>query len=231
MTELFEAAWMPHVWLPRVMQLACKARVGGPYPRFFFLVRSFASQTAAAAAFYCAQPHDLRCKPPPPLPGQAGEGSNEYDEDAAAEWEHGADAEGGAEKAAVADRGCQFRDTRSSRAYGFHACLAWQVQRHLQLRIEAQGRYLQSVLRRAEEVLADHSLGSPAARAEFSELASAVESGCLSCSSLPSPSPPRHRSANSCVTSSSKAERQAGAGSKRPCTYGTREREERRTRE
>ena len=88
--------------------------------------------------------------------------------------------------------------------------MAWQVQRHLQLRIEAQGRYLQSVLRRAEEVLADHSLGSPA---------SAVESGCLSSSSSLSPSPPRHRSAGSCVTSSSsEGESQAGAGSKRPCT-------------
>ena len=88
--------------------------------------------------------------------------------------------------------------------------MARQVQRHLQLRIEAQGRYLQSVLRRAEEVLADHSLGSPA---------SAVESGCLSSSSSLSPSPPRRRSAGSCVTSSSsEGERQAGAGSKRPCT-------------
>ena len=94
--------------------------------------------------------------------------------------------------------------------------MAWQVQRHLQLRIEAQGRYLQSVLRRAEEVLADHAVGSP----EPSELASAVESGCLSSSSSLSPSPPRRRSAGSCVTSSSssEAESQAGAGSKRPCT-------------
>lgn len=99
---------------------------------------------------------------------------------------------------------------------------AWQVQRHLQLRIEAQGRYLQSVLRRAQEVLADHSLGSPAAaeaaKAELSELASAVETGCLSSSCTccsPSPSPTRHRSADSCVTSSSsEAESQAPAGAK-----------------
>ena len=91
---------------------------------------------------------------------------------------------------------------------------AWQVQRHLQLRIEAQGRYLQSVLRRAQEVLADdHNLGSPAgaeaAKAELSELASTVETaGCLSsscscCCCSPSPSPTRHLSADSCVTSSS----------------------------
>jgi hypothetical protein len=87
------------------------------------------------------------------------------------------------------------------------------------MRIEAQGRYLQSVLHRAYEVLADdHNLGSPAAT---SELASAVESGCLSSSSSLSPSPPRHRAAaGSCVTSSSssEADSHAAAGSKRPCT-------------
>lgn len=90
-----------------------------------------------------------------------------------------------------------------------------EVQRHLQMRIEAQGRYLQSVLRRAQEVLADDvQLGSPAgaeaAKAELSELASAVETaGCLSSSSScccsPSPSPTRTSS------SSSEAESQAGA--------------------
>ncbi|XP_066352618.1 myb family transcription factor PHL7-like isoform X2 [Miscanthus floridulus] len=94
-----------------------------------------------------------------------------------------------------------------------------EVQRHLQLRIEAQGRYLQSVLRRAQEVLADdHSLCSPAgeeaAKAELSELASAVETGCLSSSSSccsPSPSPTRHRSADSCVTSSASSEAESQA--------------------
>ncbi|CAO2201953.1 unnamed protein product [Urochloa humidicola] len=92
-----------------------------------------------------------------------------------------------------------------------------EVQRHLQLRIEAQGRYLQSVLCRAYEVLADGDPGSPAA--------SAVESGCLSSSSSLSPSPPRRRfaaAAGSCVTSSSSSEADscqlAAAGSKRPCT-------------
>lgn len=88
----------------------------------------------------------------------------------------------------------------------------WQVQRHLQLRIEAQGRYLQSVLRRAQEVLADHGLGS-AAGAE-AELASAVDTGSLSSSCCCSPT--RRRSADSCVTSSSssssEAESQAPAG-------------------
>ncbi|KAL6647334.1 hypothetical protein ACP70R_014771 [Stipagrostis hirtigluma subsp. patula] len=99
-----------------------------------------------------------------------------------------------------------------------------EVQRHLQLRIEAQGRYLQSVLHRAQQVLADHSLGSPdgaeAAKAELSELASAVETGCLSSSSSSSisPSPPRHRpAADSCVTSSS-SEAESKAGAKRLCT-------------
>uniref|UniRef100_A0A0A9GJW2 MYB-CC type transcription factor LHEQLE-containing domain-containing protein n=1 Tax=Arundo donax TaxID=35708 RepID=A0A0A9GJW2_ARUDO len=100
-----------------------------------------------------------------------------------------------------------------------------EVQRHLQLRIEAQGRYLQSVLHRAQEVLAGHMLGSPAAgteaaKAELSELASAVETGCLSSSSSLSPSPPRRRYSDSCVTSSSsEAESKAAAGgSKRLCT-------------
>lgn len=35
--------------------------------------------------------------------------------------------------------------------------LIWQVQRHLQLRIEAQGKYLQSVLEKAQEALAKQS--------------------------------------------------------------------------
>ncbi|WVZ92792.1 hypothetical protein U9M48_038832 [Paspalum notatum var. saurae] len=106
-----------------------------------------------------------------------------------------------------------------------------EVQRHLQLRIEAQGRYLQSVLRRAQEALADHALGggSPeAARAELSELVSAVETtaGCLSSSSCSlSPPPPRRRlcATDSCVTSSSSSSsseaesHQAPAGA-RDCT-------------
>ncbi|XP_038983153.1 myb-related protein 2-like isoform X2 [Phoenix dactylifera] len=65
--------------------------------------------------------------------------------------------------------------------------LEWllQVQRHLQLRIEAQGKYLQSVLRKAHETLAScssNSLGVEAAKAELSELLSAVETECLSSS-------------------------------------------------
>ena len=88
-----------------------------------------------------------------------------------------------------------------------------EVQRHLQLRIEAQGKYLQSVLRRAQQVLADHNLASSpeATKAELSELVSEVETECLS-----SPSPPRHRSTDSCVTSSSSSEAESkAAGSKR----------------
>uniref|UniRef100_A0ACD5ZYQ9 Uncharacterized protein n=1 Tax=Avena sativa TaxID=4498 RepID=A0ACD5ZYQ9_AVESA len=86
-----------------------------------------------------------------------------------------------------------------------------EVQRHLQLRMEAQGRYLQSVLRRAQQVLADNSLAS-SAKAEFSELISAVDTECLSSSSLQR----RHRSVDSsCVTSSSSDAESKAAGSKR----------------
>ncbi|PAN35481.1 hypothetical protein PAHAL_6G212800 [Panicum hallii] len=161
-----------------------------------------------------------------------GEGSNdpwssssegqpdEYDEDAAAEWRGAfAAADGGAAGTKEAPCDSPRSMARMQREVQRKLQEQVEVQRHLQLRIEAQGRYLQSVLRRAEEVLADHSLGSPAAMAELSELASAVESGCLSSSSSPSPSPPRRRSADSCITSSSsEAESQAGTGSKRPCT-------------
>uniref|UniRef100_A0A0E0QJF3 MYB-CC type transcription factor LHEQLE-containing domain-containing protein n=1 Tax=Oryza rufipogon TaxID=4529 RepID=A0A0E0QJF3_ORYRU len=92
-----------------------------------------------------------------------------------------------------------------------------EVKRHLQLRMEAQGRYLQSVLRRAQQVLADHSLASSpeAATAELSELASAVDIECMSSSS-----PPRHHrqsaATDSCVTTTSSSEAESkAAGSKR----------------
>lgn len=51
------------------------------------------------------------------------------------------------------------------------------MQRQLQLRIEAQGKYLQSILEKAKEALAGHTGGSPgleAAHAELTELASKV---------------------------------------------------------
>nr|QEX51368.1 myb-related protein 2-like isoform X6 [Cymbidium ensifolium] len=60
-----------------------------------------------------------------------------------------------------------------------------EVQKHLQLRIEAQGKYLQSVLKKAQETLAGYgstSLGTEAARTELSELVSAMETECLSSS-------------------------------------------------
>jgi hypothetical protein len=67
-----------------------------------------------------------------------------------------------------------------------------QVQRNLQLRIEAQGKYLQSILEKAKETLAGHRSSSPgleAAHAELTELASKVgndPSGCsFSLMSLP----------------------------------------------
>nr|CAB3481044.1 unnamed protein product [Digitaria exilis] len=163
-----------------------------------------------------------------------GEGSNdrssssenqqdEYEEDTVAELRSAFAADDGADtKEALCDSSSSSRNmVRMQREVQRKLQEQIEVQRHLQMRIEAQGRYLQSVLRRAQEVLADHGLGLPAAKAELSELASAVETGCLSSSSSSlSLSPPRHRSTDSCVTSSSEAESQAAAaaGSKRPCT-------------
>ncbi|KAH7515961.1 hypothetical protein FEM48_Zijuj10G0083800 [Ziziphus jujuba var. spinosa] len=61
----------------------------------------------------------------------------------------------------------------------------FQVQRHLQLRIEAQGKYLQSVLKKAQETLAGYnssSMGVELAKAELSQLVSMVNSGLPSSS-------------------------------------------------
>ncbi len=55
--------------------------------------------------------------------------------------------------------------------------LGMQVQRSLQMRIEAQGKYLQSILEKAKETLAGHTSSSPgleAAHAKLAELASKV---------------------------------------------------------
>ncbi|PPD96265.1 hypothetical protein GOBAR_DD06718 [Gossypium barbadense] len=60
-----------------------------------------------------------------------------------------------------------------------------EVQRHLQLRIEAQGKYLQTVLKKAQETLAGYSsssAGAELARAELSQLVSMVNTGCTSSS-------------------------------------------------
>ncbi|OEL37773.1 Myb-related protein 1 [Dichanthelium oligosanthes] len=62
--------------------------------------------------------------------------------------------------------------------------LNWQqVQRHLQLRIEAQGKYLQAVLEQAQETLGNKNLG-PAnledAKIKISELVSQVSNECFS---------------------------------------------------
>lgn len=57
-----------------------------------------------------------------------------------------------------------------------------QVQRHLQLRIEAQGKYLQSVLEKAQETLGRQNLGTvglEAAKVQLSELVSKVSNHCL----------------------------------------------------
>lgn len=56
------------------------------------------------------------------------------------------------------------------------------MQRHLQLRIEAQGKYLQSVLEKAHETLAKQNTGSSGietAKMQLSELVSKVSTGCL----------------------------------------------------
>ncbi|KAH1040740.1 hypothetical protein J1N35_042483 [Gossypium stocksii] len=57
------------------------------------------------------------------------------------------------------------------------------VQRHLQLRIEAQGKYLQLVLKKAQETLVEYSsssVGAGLAKAELSRLGSMVNTGCTS---------------------------------------------------
>lgn len=56
------------------------------------------------------------------------------------------------------------------------------MQRHLQLRIEAQGKYLQSVLEKAQETLGKQNLGPAgleAAKVQLSELVSKVSNECL----------------------------------------------------
>lgn len=64
------------------------------------------------------------------------------------------------------------------RMHSYHRELCCgQVQRNLQLRIEAQGKYLQTILEKAKETLAGHTGASPdlkAAHAELTELASKV---------------------------------------------------------
>lgn len=61
--------------------------------------------------------------------------------------------------------------------------LKFQVQKHLQLRIEAQGKYLQSVLLKAQEALAGYNpsaFGIEHAKAELSQLVSIINNGCPS---------------------------------------------------
>ncbi|CAI9766381.1 unnamed protein product [Fraxinus pennsylvanica] len=57
-----------------------------------------------------------------------------------------------------------------------------EVQRHLQLQIETQGKYLQSVLEKAEESLATQNLGTTgleASKVQLSDLVSKVSTQCL----------------------------------------------------
>ncbi|KAL6575012.1 hypothetical protein OROMI_012297 [Orobanche minor] len=58
-----------------------------------------------------------------------------------------------------------------------------EVQRHLQIRIEAQGKYLQSVLEKAQETIGGQNLGTvglEAAKVQISDLVSKVSTQCLS---------------------------------------------------
>ncbi|KAK8686814.1 hypothetical protein V6N13_125831 [Hibiscus sabdariffa] len=60
-----------------------------------------------------------------------------------------------------------------------------EIHSHLQLRIEAQGKYLQSVLKKAQETLARYtssSIGVELSKAEISQLVSMVNTGCTSSS-------------------------------------------------
>lgn len=63
------------------------------------------------------------------------------------------------------------------------------MQHRLQLRIEAQGKYLQSILEKACKALNDHTLASvgvEAAREELSELAIKVANDCQQVMTVPS---------------------------------------------
>ncbi|GLT27812.1 hypothetical protein SLA2020_027840 [Shorea laevis] len=58
-----------------------------------------------------------------------------------------------------------------------------QIERHLQLRIEAQGKYIPSVLKKAQETLAGYGCsGVELIKAELSQVISMVNTGCTSSS-------------------------------------------------
>ncbi|XP_019445940.1 PREDICTED: myb family transcription factor PHL8-like isoform X2 [Lupinus angustifolius] len=62
-------------------------------------------------------------------------------------------------------------------------CEQIEVQKHMQLRIEAQGKYLQSVLKKAQEALTGHNSSTvdvEVAKAELSHLVSIMNKGCPS---------------------------------------------------
>ncbi|KAH6762191.1 hypothetical protein C2S52_019624 [Perilla frutescens var. hirtella] len=57
----------------------------------------------------------------------------------------------------------------------------------LELRIEAQGKYLQSVLEKAQETLGGQNIGVEAAKVQLSDLASKVSTECLNSAIFPIP--------------------------------------------
>ncbi|KAH7294372.1 hypothetical protein KP509_28G068700 [Ceratopteris richardii] len=114
-----------------------------------------------------------------------------------------------------------------------------EVQRLLQVRIEAQGRYLQSILEKAKQTLACEdpaSTGLEAARAELSDLASKVSAGCFYLrGSIPGTNADDFRvrrapdekvkcSPDSCVTSINHNEKLETAGSKIDTQFSRRKR-------
>ncbi|KAG8366355.1 hypothetical protein BUALT_Bualt17G0071200 [Buddleja alternifolia] len=89
------------------------------------------------------------------------------------------------QKAHFSNKSCDGAEEKINESVQISQALQIQmdVQKHLQLRIEAQGKYLQSVLRKAQETLSGYSSCSievEHARAQLSQLVSMVDSGCPS---------------------------------------------------
>ncbi|XP_061376275.1 myb-related protein 2-like [Gastrolobium bilobum] len=100
-----------------------------------------------------------------------------------------------------------------------------EVQRHLQLLIEAQGKYLQSVLEKAQETLGRQNLGMvglEAAKVQLSKLVSKVSSQCLNsafselkelqgfCLQQTQTNQPNDCSVDSCLTSCDRSQKEQG---------------------
>lgn len=96
-----------------------------------------------------------------------------------------------------------FITTTTSYFEKFTQLLQFQVQHRLQLRIESQGKYLQSILEKACKAINDQAIataGLEAAREELSELAIKVANDC----------PPSVTQIDSCLTSNPSPESPMG---------------------